>query len=288
MSIHLYKSAWGLVGAGCRYLSLSSFVASAHEEHYRGVEFPVFLLDNEPDGPDHAADALTEQLADLDLRYIALIATRPESWGDYDQHLASFRSQCRQAAQLGARKASVHAGADSFGIERGQRFLAECASIANDHGVSPCFETHRARILYNPFTCATLLERMPELALTSDLSHWLLVVDRMPHDIMDLFDLASARTQHLHARVGHEKSPQVTEPADPAWTEHVALYRRWWQISVDARAAAGDVLSVSPEFGPPPYMHAEPFTGEPSADIAAVNRWMREQLDDWFNGETPQ
>ena len=123
---------------------------------------------------------------------------------------------------------------------------------------------------------------MPELVLTSDLSHWLLVVDRIPHDIMDLFDLASARSRHLHARIGHEKSPQVTEPSDPAWADHVALFRRWWEISVDARAAAGEALSVTPEFGPPPYMHAEPFTGRPSADLAAANRWMRERLQEWF------
>ena len=124
--------------------------------------------------------------------------------------------------------------------------------------------------------------------LTSDLSHWLLVVDRIPHDIMDLFDLASARSGHRHARVGHEKSPQVTEPSDPAWAEHVALYRRWWAISVAAHTRVGKTLSVTPEFGPPPYMHAEPFTGQPSGDIAAANRWMRGRLEEWFIEEQQQ
>ena len=113
----------------------------------------------------------------------------------------------------------------------------------------------------------------------------MLVVDRIPDDIMDLFDLASARSGHLHARVGHEKSPQVTEPSDPAWEDHVALFRRWWQISVEAEAERGTALSVSPEFGPPPYMHAEPFTGRPSADIVAANSWMRERLEAWFTEE---
>ncbi len=285
MNIRMYKTAWGLVGPEAHYPTMADFVASAHEEGYHGVEFPVFYLDAEPGGAGAATGHLKERFQELGLDYIALIATRTEAWGDYDAHLQSFREQCGVAATLGARKAAVHAGADSFGVERGQRFIEECLGIAGEHGIEPCFETHRARILYNPFTCADLLERMPQLMLTSDLSHWLLVVDRIPNDIMDLFDLASRRAGHLHARVGHEKSPQVTEPSDPAWDFHVELYRRWWQISVDSARARGEVLSVSPEFGPPPYMHAEPFTGEPSGDIVQANRWMRERLEEWFREE---
>ena len=284
MSIRLYKTAWGLVGPGTRYRPLQAFVDSAREEGYFGVEFPVFYMDAEPGGARQAERDLKKAFDGLGLDFVALVATRSDRWGDYDAHLASFKDQCATAARMGATKAAVHAGADSFGIERGRRFLEDCLSIAGDVGVRPCFETHRARILYNPFTCAALLEEIPALELTSDLSHWLLVVDRIPHDIMDLFDLASARTRHLHARIGHEKSPQVTEPSDPAWAEHVSLFRRWWQISVDARVAKGGTLSVSPEFGPPPYMHAEPFTGTPSADIVAANQWMRAKLEEWFIG----
>lgn len=285
MSIQLYRTAWGLIGPDNRYASLSEFVDQTHADGYAGVEFPVFYLDDEPGEPEDILRTLTTSFDELDMNYIALIATRPDDWSSYEQHLASFESQCGVAQELGARKAAVHAGADSFGIERGQRFLEDCMRIAADHGIVPCFETHRARILYNPFTCAELLERLPALRLTSDLSHWLLVVDRIPTDIMELFDLASERSSHLHARIGHEKSPQVTVPDDPAWHKHVELHRRWWQISVDAHAANGDTLSISPEFGPPPYMHAEPYTGAPSGDLFASNEWMRAQLLAWFTKE---
>ncbi len=282
MSIRLIKSAWGLVGADKRYATLLDFAGSAHEGQYSGVEFPVFYLETEAGTPNEALATLKDYFEQQNLDYIALIATQAESWGDYDAHLASFTEQCKTAAQLGARKASVHAGADSFGVERGRTFLEDCMDVAREHGIRPCFETHRARILYNPFTCAELLDAIPSLELTSDLSHWLLVVDRMPHDIMELFDQASARTGHLHARIGHEKSPQVTEPSDPVWSEHIVMYRRWWQISVEARQKTGERLTVAPEFGPPPYMHAEPFTGAPGADIVAVNQWMRDRLQEWF------
>ncbi len=285
MSIRIYKTAWGLVGPDAQYLTLPDFVSSAHAEGYSGVEFPVFYLEAEPGGAAQAARELVRRFEEFSLDYIALIATRTENWGSYDEHLASFRAQCEAASELGAKKAAVHAGADSFGATAGQEFIEACIAIASDFDIRPCFETHRGRILFNPFVCAELLERMPELELTSDLSHWLLVVDRIPNDIMNLFELASARTGHLHARIGHEKSPQVTEPSDPAWESHVSLYRHWWQISVDAEAERGRELSISPEFGPPPYMHAEPFTGRPSADIVAANRWMRERLEAWFAKE---
>lgn len=276
--INIYKTAWGLVGEGNRYPSMLDLIDSARNEKYAGVEFPVFYLDTDPAEPE----AVKERIAEHNLDFIALIATRTDAWGDYDAHLESFKTQARAAAGLGAQKAAVHAGADSFGADRGRAFIETCMEIAADEGIEPCFETHRGRILFNPFVCAELLERLPKLRLTSDLSHWLLVVDRIPHDIMDLFELASARSGHLHARVGHEKSPQVTEPADPAWAEHIELFRHWWQISVDAAAARGTPLSITPEFGPPPYMHAEPFSGRPSADLVAANQWMRERLQDWF------
>ena len=282
MSIEIYRTAWGLTGPRNLYPSLLDFVDSAHDAGYDGVEFPVFYMESEPGGSESVEQELKARFETHDLGFVALIATKAADWGDYNAHLESFRSQAEVASRMGATKAAVHAGADSFGVERGQAFLEDCLTVSRDLGIAPCFETHRARILYNPFTCATLLERIPALELTSDLSHWLLVVDRVPHDIMDLFDLASARTGHLHARVGHEKSPQVTEPSDSAWDEHNALYRRWWQISVDAQADKGLKLTISPEFGPPPYMHAEPFTGKPSADIVAVNQWMREKLQEWF------
>ncbi len=280
--MRLFKTAWGLVGAGNRYETLFDFVDSAGDEQYAGVEFPVFYMDAETGGTATVAGPLRERIESLGLDYIALVATRPENWGDYDAHLASFREQCELAAAMGARRAAVHAGADSFDEHHARTFLQECRQMALDLGVQPCFETHRGRILFNPFVCARMLEHIPDLELTSDLSHWLLVVDRIPHDIMELFDLASRRSRHVHARIGHEKSPQVTEPADPFWQEHVSMYRRWWQISVDAAQAAGSILSVSPEFGPPPYMHAEPFTQQPSGNIVTANTWMRDRLKDWF------
>ena len=42
--------------------------------------------------------------------------------------------------------------------------------------------------MFEPWRTARLLEALPDMWLTSDLSHWHVVVDRNPQDIMDIFD----------------------------------------------------------------------------------------------------
>ena len=136
--------------------------------------------------------------------------------------------------------------------------------------------------MFEPWRTARLLEAMPDMLLTSDLSHWHVVVDRNPRDIMDIFDEASRRSGHVHARVGHEKGAQVPHPADPVWSEHLELYRRWWSISRDAARERGKTFTITPEFGPPPYMNQRPFSHARDADVVELNGWMRDKLLEWF------
>ena len=283
MSISVYRTAWGLVGPNLRWQELDAFTRDAAAEGYAGVEFPLFYMDAGAGGRDATEGRVRSALADTGLGYIALIATRPAHWGDRAAHFESFRTQVSQARAMGATRAAVHAGADSFDPLTARDFYRDCLALAQDEGLDACFETHRGRALNDPWRTRDLLEAIPELRLTSDLSHWLVVVDRMPHDITDLFEEASRRTGHLHARIGHEKGPQVPDPRDPIWSEHVALHRHWWQISVNAAKARGEVLTACSEFGPPPYMNAEPFSQKPAADIVEVNDWMRGRLVEWFS-----
>ena len=283
MKLDIYRSAWGLVGKGNAYKTLMGFVDSAHEEDYVGVEFPLFQMDGESAGREATEELLLAKLSEYQMKYIPLFATWPEDFSSYKQHLAGYRAQCEQAQKLGVKKAVVHAGADSMGVEKGARFLSECIAIANDNGIQACFETHRARILYNPYNTIELLDRLPDLVLTTDLSHWLVVLDRWPFDALSLFEYASTRAAHFHGRVGHEKAPQCTEPSEPKWEKHVALFKSWWEITVNTARINNQPISATPEFGPFHYMHHDPFTDNPSADIVKVNRWMREQLDLWFN-----
>lgn len=280
--MEIYRCSWGLVGAGADWAKLSEFIPDAAAEGYSGVEFPLAHLAFEDGEPGDSVSRVREELEEAGLSVIPLIATRPSDWGSAKAHLEVFRQQARRASDLNARKVSVHCGADSFDHATAVGFLRDCLSAASDLGLEACIETHRGRPLFEPWRTARLLEALPEMKLTSDLSHWHVVVDREPNDIMDLFDEASRRSGHVHARVGHEKGAQVPHPGDPAWVTHLKLYRRWWSISRDSALARGAEFTVTPEFGPPPYMNTRPFTHEPDADVVELNGWMRDRLIEWF------
>lgn len=277
-----FRTTWGLVGPSLPWADLTGFIDDAAQAKFAGVEFPLAHLAFEHPDEAEAVARVRNKLRDTRLQVIALIATRPESWGDAKGHLADFRRQVEVAAALGAEKAAVHCGADSFDQATSIRFLKEVLSIAADHGVLPCIETHRGRPMFNPWSTATLLDALPDMRLTSDLSHWHVVVDRNPTDIMDLFDEASRRASHVHARIGHEKGAQVPHPDDSMWADHVELYRRWWTISKESMEARGEVFTVASEFGPPPYMNIRPFSHEPDWDLIQLNGWMQDRLAEWF------
>lgn len=278
MSLSIYRTAWGLVGPDARYPDLDGFIRDSAARGYAGVEFPIFYI--EPF--DQCVESIAMALSETGLCYVPLLASRPSDWSSPEAHLADYATQLEWAQRIGAKRAAVHFGADSFAFSESCRYLAEAMAMASDHGIAPCFETHRGRILFNPFVTRDLLDALPNLRLTSDLSHWLVVVDRWPNDIMDLFELASERSDHLHARIGYEKGPQIPEPADPVWADHVSLHQRWWQKTVDTASADGRSLILVPEFGPPPYMHATPFSHAPVTDLVGANEWMRERLVEWF------
>ncbi|WP_421904660.1 sugar phosphate isomerase/epimerase family protein [Mameliella sp.] len=277
-----YRTTWGLVGPDTVWPTLGSFIRDAAAEGYAGVEFPLAHLAFEDPDEARAIARVREGLAENGSNVIPLIATRPADYGSAADHLAEFRRQAGVAAQLGASKAVVHAGADSFDHETAVGYLRDAGRVAEDHGILACMETHRARLLNDPWRTARFLDAVPDMLLSCDVSHWHVIVDREPLDLMHLFEEAARRSGHVHARVGHEKGPQVPHPADPIWEGHVAQYRRWWTLARDAMMARGQVFTVTSEFGPPPYMATRPFSQEPVADLVEVNRWMRDRLEEWF------
>ena len=197
--MQIFRTTWGLVGPDAPWPRLNDFIQDAAVEGYDGVEFPIAHLDFEDEDTARAVSKVKDALDETGLKVIALIATRPQNWGDEVGHLQDFRRQLAHTLDLGAKKAAVHCGADSFDHHTAVRFLSDILLISADSGLTPCIETHRGRPLNDPWRTAKLLEAIPHMKLTSDLSHWHVVVDREPTDIMDLFDEASRRRGDLPA-----------------------------------------------------------------------------------------
>jgi hypothetical protein len=71
----------------------------------------------------------------------------------------------------------------------------------------------------------------------------------------------------------------VNDPFAPEWKNHFALFERWWQQIVDFKKEKGSKhFTITPEFGPAPYMPAMPFTKQPLGNQWEINEKMMRHL----------
>jgi len=79
-----------------------------------------------------------------------------------------------------------HSGYDGWGQQQREQFFSAALELEKDFPVVVTHETHRSRVLYNPFVTLELCEKFPNLKLTADLSHWFNVLERKLDDEMDI------------------------------------------------------------------------------------------------------
>jgi len=262
MRLKVYKSLWGMEG------SLEAQVEKIVAAGYDGIETPLFFV------PDAAR--FRRLLDDYALDFVAQIFTAAP-------HEAAFREELERAAALGPRLINAQSGKDAMTWDEKRRFFESALRSEADVGVPVGHETHRGRAMFTPWHTAELLTAYPELRITSDISHWLCVCESWLEEHGDALRLAASRTVHVHARVGYPEGPQVPHPADPAYAKELAVHRGYWLLVQSAfRAEGRDVLTMTPEYGPPGYLHTLPFTGEPAADLWDVCLWAADWCRDTF------
>jgi sugar phosphate isomerase/epimerase len=193
---------------------------------------------------------------------------------DVAAHLASLREQIEGARELGARLVTSHSGNDAWDLARQRAFFAESVAVERDAGVPVCHETHRGRILFNPRDTLAIIREFPALRLCADFSHWVCVGERLLEDQVDTMREVAERAIHVHARVGYEHGPQVPDPRAPEYQRHLVAHERWWDWIWDSQQRRGCAeTTLTPEFGPPDYLHTLPFTRAPVADLAEICVW---------------
>lgn len=148
-------------------------------------------------------------------------------------------------------------------------------------GVPIAHETHRQRLLFSPYSCRDVLKSpgMEALKITADLSHWCCVCEHVfdPSDPRDdwwpeVLALVAKHTTLIHARVGYDEGPQVSDPSAPEYKGQVASHMAWWKAIWASQKARGFTeFFAEPEFGPAPYQQMLPHTAVPTTDLWAVN-----------------
>jgi hypothetical protein len=195
--------------------------------------------------------------------------------GGVRQHLDSLKEQVKECLEHQPLFFNVHSGADAWSLAEAEDFYGAALQFEREIGVTISHETHRQRYFGNPWATRAILRKFPDLKLTCDFSHWVCVAERLLGDCQEIIRLAAQHCHHIHARVGYEEGPQVPDPRAPEWRLHLAAHEKWWnQIWNAQKKRVMKISTLTPEFGPAPYLYLLPYTQTPVADLADVCDWM--------------
>ena len=274
LTLHTFRHLWGV------NMPLEQAAEHYKARGYHGLE-------------SHFGDAPARKRARTlleghGLKNIAMTFTQPNlvSGHSVSAHLSSLERGLEESLETDPVCIVAHAGWDAWSERETLRFFEGALEQVARLKVPVGFETHRGRCLNTPWGTLKMLEQFPELRLTLDLSHWVLVCERLPDDQPEALERSIRACVHLHARVGNTQVPQVNDPRAPEHAPVLEWFERQWSRVWRAQRARGEVVSsLTPEFGPPEYQPTLPYTGMPLSDLETVCDWVRDrQLERFSTG----
>ncbi len=197
------------------------------------------------------------------------------------EHLSEFKKSLIAAATNTMQKPlyiNCHSGRDFFSYEQNKAFIDLTTETSQSTNVPIYHETHRSRMLFAAHIAKNFIEKNPALKLTLDISHWCNVHESLLADQPEAIELALARTEHIHARIGHQEGPQVNDPRAPEWKSVLEAHLVWWDKVIERKAKEGKPITILTEFGPPTYMPTLAYTMQPVADQWDINLYMKDML----------
>lgn len=269
MEINFFKTLWGFNG------DFGLAAREAAEAQFHGLE------GQRPPGGGPELERFSEQLSAHKLDYIAEICACgsyvPERNAAPSEHLSDIKNKILLALPLRPRFFTILAGCDAWPCAVQVDFFRRAVDLADELNVPCSFETHRSRSFFNPWITAEVAAQVPGLLLTLDISHWIVVCERLLDTDWDVLEKLLSRVHHIHARVGYPQGPQVPHPAAPEYKDCLRFHQQCWEKVWLAQAGRGyAVTTMTPEFGPDGYLHTLPFTNMPVAELWSINKWMAE------------
>ncbi len=198
-----------------------------------------------------------------------------------EEHFNNFKKIVTAAAKQSLQKPlyiNCHAAKDFYSYEENKKFIDSTLALSKETGIQILHETHRGRILFAAHITKQFIQKIPELRVTLDISHWCNVHESLLADQKATVDMALERTDHIHARIGYEEGPQVNDPRAPEWEYAVKKHFAWWDKVVERKKKNGERMTFLTEFGPPLYMQTLPYTLQTVSDQWAINVHMLQLL----------
>eukprot|EP00052_Salpingoeca_macrocollata_P033841 m.9731 g.9731 ORF g.9731 m.9731 type:complete len:308 (-) comp5631_c1_seq1:51-974(-) len=281
--LKLMRTLWGVINPALEESKQPQVWEKAFAriagEGYAGIEACVNTPLNIFLGQESTAKDLLKK---YNLAMIGQIHTSgyPVASRKVEEHLASLEEQLVLAKKMDCIFVNSHSGSDSWSLEQSLQFFRAAEQLAEKHQIKLVHETHRQRILYNPWVTRDVLQALPTLKVNADLSHFCVVAERVFSAALDpewpgILQQIAHSCHLIHARVGYAEGPQVPHPAAPEYRAELEAHMQWWETLWTAINARGDKqLYVEPEHGPAPYQHSLPYTGCEVADVWQVNSWV--------------
>ena len=261
---------------GSDHLSPSQFITNVSNEGFDGAE----LLLQPPDifTNDFLLAIENIRKQNPDFYFITLQLPFPKN-NSVAAHIKIMERNFMKLAALKPLFINSHTGKDFFSFDDNCRIIDAAMNFSAKNGIRILHETHRGRFSFHAATLIPYLNKFPEMELVGDFSHFCTVSESMLEDQEEILQQIIPHVSHIHARVGFEQGPQVNNPAAPEWASHLNKFIVWWRQIIDYKKSINDtIFTISPEFGPDPYMPLQPFTKEPLSNQWANNVFMMQYL----------
>ncbi|MFC6876740.1 sugar phosphate isomerase/epimerase family protein [Flavobacterium myungsuense] len=271
MQIKYSFSYWGN-----DHLSPAQFINAIADAGFDGAELFLNPSDRITNEFLTAIDTIRNQ--NPDFYFIALQLPFPKN-DSVQAHIQIMEENFSKLAALNPLFINSHTGKDYFSFDDNCKIIDAALNFSAKNGIRILHETHRGRFSFHAASLIPYLERFPEMELVGDFSHFCTVSESMLDDQQEIITRIIPHVSHIHARIGHEQGPQVNDPQAPEWQGHLEKFLYWWQQIINTRKSAGQSLfTISPEFGPVPYMPTSPYTQQPLSNQWDNNVFMKEYL----------
>lgn len=273
MKLQFFCPYWG-----SEHLPILQFLEKIKAAGYDGAEIGI------PDD-ENFGKQLKEGLEKFDLKLIAQQHLPPtdESPERFKERMVKYLYYLAGFSPLFI---VSHTGRDFYDFETNCGIIQAAETVAEETGVPVLHETHRARFSFSTFSTRPFFKHFPDMKITADFSHWVVVSETYLDDQPEILKEAIKRAAHIHARVGFPEGPQVTHPGAPEWEEALMKHVAWWDAIIQRNNAGGkEYFAITTEFGAIPYLPTLPFTNQPIVSQWDINLWMKDYLQKRYQNQ---
>ncbi|MEZ4802583.1 MAG: sugar phosphate isomerase/epimerase [Gelidibacter sp.] len=255
---------------GSEHIPIEKFIADALENGFDGIEIHIPNDKAFEDELYVALQNIRRQHPDFILVVQQVFGVKHETPTNYLWNVLKRMGELRR---FKPDFINSHTGKDHYSFEDNCYIIDAIEDFSRTSNIPIYHEIHRGRFTFHSATTLKYLEMFPEIKLVGDLSHWCVVSESMLEDQESIIKQIIPYIHHIHARVGTPQTAQVNHPFAPEWQSELNCFVTWWQRIIDYHS--NEAMSITPEFGPYPYMPQTPFEQRPLANQQELNLQMK-------------